>query len=719
MTVCRPLLDRSNAATHGFRSRRALACGCAVAALLVSVAPGFAQQPPIDADPGASTAAAPTIVMSDTEARTVLAAPPLPDTAPLQERIDALVRQRAAARIVGDQATGLQALDQLTTLGRGRPEWPSWMLDEMNTQFTFGSQQKGITIGEALLAEPDLKPGVRTNASSNLAWKYCQSNDRRNCERVFRDAQASYDRLPPDFSEANRDYATNQLLQAKGEVLRLRGDADGRVAALRQAMVVAHRIVDRVGAANGTDPKNFYYRGAVNMSDYTGGQLVYALIDQGRSAEGVAIAQDGLARGRVNNFGPDAQGTWNQRLAAALIGERRYDEALAASRASIAALTQTGGQVAGLQFALARNAEIVALINLERWQEADQTYRAFLASLQGDRIAYDRSYNSFLSSLLAAKSGRIDDALKTVEGAYRYRQRIYGPNHPLTSEAQAIRGAVYLIAGSPRTALSDYEDFFTNLLDTSSGWLDLAPSGARGAYLNIVLTEYLRYAAKLYASGGQDAIDDRMFNRLVQVGDRLGSGVAQRSILESSAKVRTGDPALAALLAQEQDQRSQVRDAYALAYADVLATDAKDTPDEKKKQLRDQLKQHRAQAETAQKQLDATRAQIAKQYPAFLQLVNPVSPNVAAIRKALTPGEAFIGIYPSREGTFAWAIPASGKPALVVSTWTDADIANRVAAMRATLDVGDRLPRLPAMDFTQSLAIGDELIKPLRPALAA
>jgi CHAT domain-containing protein len=38
--------------------------------------------------------------------------------------------------------------------------------------------------------------------------------------------------------------------------------------------------------------------------------------------------------------------------------------------------------------------------------------------------------------------------------------------------------------------------------------------------------------------------------------------------------------------------------------------------------------------------------------------------------------------------------------------------------MRATLDVGDKLPRLPAMDFAPSLAIYEELIKPLRPALA-
>ena len=675
--------------------------------------------PAQEAEPASvpEAASALPIVLTESQARDALAQT-LPDTAPLEDRIALAQRQRSAARVLGEQAALLRALDQLVTIGRGRPDWSIWMLDLMNGQFTYGSQSKSIELGEALLAESNLMPGLRSNASSNLAWKYCSINDRRNCDRAWGVAQRAYAALPADFSAGNRDYALVQNLQAKGEYVRVQGDADGRVDALREATIVARRNLDRVAKTSGTDPKNASYRGAINLSDFTAGQLVYALDAQGRSAEGVAVAQGGLARSQLGNLGPDAIGSWNQRLAAALIGARRYEEGLAASRASIAALTSTGAQINGQQIALARNAEILALISLERWQEADQAYASFLDAIRGDKAAYERSYNSQLYALLAAKNGRLDVALKTIEGSYRYRQRIYGLNHPLTTESRAIRGCIYLIGGSPGNAMSDYEDFFTALLDNASGWADLAPVGPRGAYLNIVLTEYLRYAVRLYASGGADAIDSRMFNRLIQVADRLGSGVAQRAILESSAKVRTGDPALVALLGQEQELRGKVRDAYALAFADVQATDVKDTPEEKKQQLREQLKTHRDQAESSQKQLDEIRKQLATKFPAFLQLVNPVNPNTDAIRRALTPGEAFVGIYPSHEGTFAWAVNANGKTALVVSKWTDVDVANRVAAMRATLDVGERLPSLPTMDFSASLAIHDELIKPLRSALA-
>ena len=121
--------------------------------------------------------------------------------------------------------------------------------------------------------------------------------------------------------------------------------------------------------------------------------------------------------------------------------------------------------------------------------------------------------------------------------------------------------------------------------------------------------------------------------------------------------------------------------------------------DERKKQLRDQFKQQREQAESAQKQLDDVRRSLATRFPAFLALVNPVNPTVDDDPQGVAPGEAFVGLYPTREGTFAWAVNANGKTALAISPWTDADVDARVAALRATLDVGDRLPRLPAMDF--------------------
>ena len=655
--------------------------------------------------------------MTDDEARKALAAALPPDATP-QQRLDFLLRQRAAARIVGDQAALIRALEELATAAKGRPEWPRLMLELMNAEFTFGSPKKSIAHGENLLATTELDPLVRANVAASLTWKYCDSNDVPNCERVWGSAQRAYSALPASVSGGARATALTTHLQARAIVQRARGDLDGQVETLREATVVARDNRQKSLAAVGGDTQSPNYRSAVAMADYTAGQLTYALLRQGRAAESLAIAQDGLANARLAALGPDALGGWHHRMAAALVSQRRFDESLQEARASAAELRRAGGRMAGQQYSLARTAEIVSLIGLERWAEADAAYTAFMNEIRADKVSYDRSYDARLAALLAAKNNRIDAALQLMDANYRFRLRLYGPRHPQTVEARGVRGTVHLINNAPGSAMADYDDFFTVLLDTSSGWADLAPVGPRGQYLNIVLTEFLRYAARQYQAGGEAAVDRRVFERLVQVTDRLGTGVTQRALLESSAKVRTENPALTDMLARERAQRDRLRDAYAAIFATLQATEAKNIADDKRAALRDQLKRERDAAEAAQQQLaDIRREQNAK-FPEFVALVSPVNPGIDTIQKALLKDEAFVGLYPTREGTFAWAVNANGKRALHISRWTEGDVARRVEAMRATLDVGERLPNLPAMDFAPGLELYNELIRPLRPALA-
>jgi CHAT domain-containing protein len=171
------------------------------------------------------------------------------------------------------------------------------------------------------------------------------------------------------------------------------------------------------------------------------------------------------------------------------------------------------------------------------------------------------------------------------------------------------------------------------------------------------------------------------------------------------------------VLARERVQRDRLRDAYATILSTLQASDAKDLTDDKRKLLRDQLRQERDAAESAQKQLADIRREIDGKFPEFVALVSPVNPSLDTIQKTLQRDEAFIGLYPTREGTFVWAVNASGKRALAVSRWTESDVARRVDAMRGALDVGERLPNLPAMDFAAALELYNELIRPLRPAL--
>ena len=252
--------------------------------------------------------------------------------------------------MLGDQATLIRALEQLVEVGKGRGEWPGWMQELVTAQFTFGSQQKGLEYGEALLATPGLDAAFFANSAASLTWKYCEINDGRNCERVYAIAQRAYADLPPGMLPGARDYSLVLNLQARAHVMKMRGDSDGRVAALREATAASRRYQQyMLGLVNG-DAQAARYRAAVALGNYTEGQFVYALVAQGSAAEALAVAQDGLARARLGGAGPDVLGAWHHRQAAAYLAARRYDEALESARTSIVELQQAGTLPDGLMF---------------------------------------------------------------------------------------------------------------------------------------------------------------------------------------------------------------------------------------------------------------------------------------------------------------------------------------------------------------------------------
>ncbi len=125
----------------------------------------------------------------------MLAMPVPTDATPLQ-RIDLLIRQRAAARIVGDQAALIRALEQLTEIGKSEPDWTRFMLDLINAEFAFGSPKRSIEYGEKAAGGDGRDPAVRASVAASLTWRYCDASDVRNCERVFALAQRAYAALP-------------------------------------------------------------------------------------------------------------------------------------------------------------------------------------------------------------------------------------------------------------------------------------------------------------------------------------------------------------------------------------------------------------------------------------------------------------------------------------------------------------------------------------------
>jgi CHAT domain-containing protein len=433
------------------------------------------------------------------------------------------------------------------------------------------------------------------------------------------------------------------------------------------------------------------------------GMLVYSLVQQGRPQEAIDIGRANVALWRSGQISDGAGARWNYRLATALVATQQYDEGLAAAKLSDEMLDRSGASTASHTRWLARQEIVRALMGLKRWKEADESYRAFLAAMPPDTLARTRASDSRLLALLAAKNGRLEEALEIADRSWRFRNRLYGSKHPLTQESAGVRAVVHLLRGELTAALADYESLFAATLDTPGGWLDLDTRGLRGYVLGLAFDEFMAYVTDRALKG--ERMDAALTDRALQIADRTNISVTQRALTDSTARVLAATPALAALLDQEQQQRTAVAVLFsklgnAQAEDDRLRRDAqtdafKARPEadrkahaERQRQQRELIKLAQDEATAARTALDDKRSAIARQFPAYADLVTPTTARPDPLRRLLLKGEALLVVQATDQGTLLWLLGADGSSAFGASRLSQADLAARVTDLRRMLDVG-------------------------------
>ena len=649
------------------------------------------------------------------EAQAILAQP-LPDAA--DARYALLQGQWRAALALEDRARQITLLRQLADMGRGRPGGEDWILRYLNAEFTWGSSGKALEACDPFLQDKQLSAITRATVAQREAYFRAQAYDHLKLENAWSRAES----LTKEALAKNKDKAELlqvDRLQVRSEVERRRGHLNAAVATLREAITVARRIFNERQRRQGA--QSVAASDAYGRVDGSNGMLLFALLRIGRAPEAVEIARSHIAQWRSGQLGESYGARWNYRLAAALVANKQYPEALEAARRSEAMLEKMGASPSSHTRWLARMALIRALIGTQQWQEADQMYGQFLRELGEDGLARERARDSRLIILLAAKSGRLGEALELAERFYRFRYRLYGADHPLTREAAGVRGVVLLLRREPRRALEDYEQLFAATVDNPGGWLDLESSGFRNFVFDVAFGEFMNYVAEQSLLGTPP--NERLSERARQVADRLSQGVTQRALADSTARVLAATPALRQLLEAEQ----QLRRKASLAFEDLsallaeedrmrkeMSTEAyKAKPREERKPVEDQLRSLREQIKTQQaasqeirKNLSDQRESIAASFPAYAELIMPATPKREQLQALLADDEALIQIFPLEKGSLIWLLGGQGRQAFHVSPLSKTEISEQVAQLRSQIDLGNipagKTPMLP-VDRLQAL----------------
>lgn len=638
-----------------------------------------------------------------------------------------LQRQYRAALRLEDRPRQIALAQQLIAAGRGRPGGEAWVRLYLNAEFTWGSQGRALEASEAYVTDERLSLPTRAEAALRQTYFAAHGGDRNVVRRLWSRA----DRLAQQALAAGgptSDTIAIARLQVRAEIERLGGDAAASLATLREAVGAAKRAEQAARARAGGSTEGAV-ADAAGWLDGSMGMLVYALVRQGRPQEAIDLARDQVALWRGGQLNDGLGARWHYRLATGLNATQQFEPALAAARQSDQMLQAAGAAATSHTRWLARSELVRALIGLKRWQDADNAYRELLAQMPSDALARNRASDARLLALLAAKNGRLDEAAETIERSYRYRQRLYGSGSPQLRETAGVRAVVRLMRGDVGGAMADYEDLFAATLDNPGGWLDLDLRGFRGFVLGVAFSEYLDHVAARLRKG--ETVPPALLDRAFQVADRSKLGTTQRALTDSTARVLAGSPALRTALEAEQAQRqalaaqtSQV--ATTLGEEDRLRRDMntdtfKALPPDQRRQRQDELKALRDTLRTRQESLGTTRAalaarrdDIARQFPAYADLVTPAVPTTEQLRALLGPGEALLVAHTLEQATLVWLITADGPRQVGVSGLGAFALARRVAELRAQLDIGT-LPadRRPALQPAAFHALYQELLGPL------
>jgi CHAT domain-containing protein len=188
--------------------------------------------------------------------------------------------------------------------------------------------------------------------------------------------------------------------------------------------------------------------------------------------------------------------------------------------------------------------------------------------------------------------------------------------------------------------------------------------------------------------------------------DSIRGRSVQQALAASSARMLAKDSAMAGLVRQEQDLVKQVN-AQLGALNNVLSLASNERDEKGMQALRASINSLRAER-------DRIRADIAKRFPAYTDLIDPKPPSVQEIKATLKQGESLLSFYFGRESSFVWAVPKEGAVAFAAILATAGDLESKIRTLREALEPQAQLiSDVPAYDLKLAHDLYNQLLKPV------
>jgi CHAT domain-containing protein len=427
---------------------------------------------------------------------------------------------------------------------------------------------------------------------------------------------------------------------------------------------------------------------------------------QGRLAEAEADARRGLLA-RLKDQGKYSPTTpkFVMALAGTLREEGRYKEAEQLVRIALE-ISKTLGVADESQATVSYLSRLGSILNFQRrHSEAVGIYRKIdAATAKWDprlREAFDLS-GSRIYSLYAV--GEVEKGIATAEALLRRNRVRYGERNFDTAMAHGMLAVGYMKAKRDSDAANEFRLAIPVLQAVARENADDAntsQTASRSQRLRNIVEAYISLLDR-DKSGNREKIAVETF----ALADSIRGHAVQQSLAAASTRMVIKDPALAGLVRDEQDLVKRVN-AELGTLNNTLALPSGQRDENAVDTLQAAIAKLRATR-------NEKRAEIAKAFPHYAELIDPNPPSVDQIKAVLKPDEALLSFYFGRTASFVWAVPKSGPVAFSVIHETVGELETKVDTLRKALEPqAATIADIPPFDLNLSYSLYQQLLEPV------
>jgi len=394
-------------------------------------------------------------------------------------------------------------------------------------------------------------------------------------------------------------------------------------------------------------------------------------------------------------------------LAAILVEQGRYQEAEKLARTALDIQRTVGIGDDSTQSANILSQLGNILVLQRKMQDAATIYEQLdkaIAQWTPQRREAFQINNARVMALYAA--GQVEAGIAAAEELVKRQTDRTGANSVDTASARALLAVGYARAGRDADAIREFKasvPLLLTLVRENADEDDVTLVAARSLRMQRVIESYVAVLARNSSTSNDAAVET------FALADGVRGRAVQQALADSSARVVAKDPALAALVRNEQDTSKEIS-AELGALNNQLALPSGERNDGTVRAINAALEKLRADRKTA-------RQEINQRFPSYANLVDPKTPTVDEIKATLRPDEALLSFYFGQTSSFVWAVPKDGPVAFAALPATSAELAAKVRKLREALEPQITLvSEIPPFDLALAYDLYALLLKPVEAA---